>query len=297
MVLYSEGGGSSGGEEAGKGKFQSAGGSAKTSTGLVYMGMGQPVTSGGGIGGTGLRPAAPQYLSKNEAYTIFDTMGGKQLADFIAKGQIAGQLGENDGIMEARKLWKNLVDTSSYFTRAGQDISPYDILASYLGTGPLKGKQLGGEALWQTQFRGGRKFLVNTQTGEVKYQGPRFETVYQKSIDLTDPATAKAVATSVYQQLMHRDPGKGELSGFSEALRTAEQASPAVTETTTEYDPNTGEAIGTSSVSSGGLTPEGRQYLAEQRIKKTKEYGQVQAATYYGPALENAIFNNPFGSL
>lgn len=296
------GGGGTGGEAAGAAKFSSGGSTTSgKSGGYVYMGT----PSGAGYvspyapsGATGQQSASESVLSRNDAYNQFNSFSGKQLRDFIAAGQVAGKLQDNAGFMEAKGLWKRLVDASAGLTAAGQKITPMDVLASYLGKGPLgKAGGAAGGSVWQVQYRGGRKFLVNSQTGQVKYEGPRFETTYQKSIDLTDPTTAKAIATSVYQQLMHRDPGNGELGSFGDALRQAEQNAPVVTNTTTEYDMNTGEAIGTSSQTTGGLSSEGKQYLAEQKIKKSKEYGAVQAATTYANALENAVFNNPFGGM
>jgi hypothetical protein len=300
------GGGGTGGESAGAQKFMSTGG-GKTSTtgGQVYMGL-TPQPAPGvlrdsvltGSYGPDQMPKQPFLLSKQGAYDFFNGLSGKQLRDFINAGQVAGQLQDDAGFMEAQGLWKKLVNASAGLTAAGRKISPMDVLAGYLGKGPL-GKSGGGQgaALWQVQYRGGRKFLVNTQTGQVKYEGPRFETTYQKTIDMTDPTTAKAIATSVFQQLMHRDPGNGELGSFAGALHTAEQNSPVVTNTTTEYDMNTGEPIGQSANSSGGFSADAKQYLAQQQVKKTKEYGAVQAATTYEGALENAIFNNPFGSV
>ena len=235
-------------------------------------------------------------LTKNDAYDFFGGFQGKELADLRTRMVYGGLIGEDDGYLEMKGKWKKLVDASYDLTRIGQKVSPLDILNSYLGKGPL-GSKKDEQSVWQTQYRSGRKFLVNTQTGEVKYQGPRFETTYQRNLDLTDPVTAKAIATSMFQQLMHRDPGKGEMAGFSDALRAAEQSSPVVTETTTEYDKSTGEPVGTTSTSQGGLSADGKQYLAEQRIKKSKEYGATQAATTFSNALENAIFNNPYGSL
>lgn len=301
MALYSgdTGGGGTGGESAGAAKFKSGGSSTSTTGGSVYMGTPTGpgfVSPSAPTGATGNAAANPIFLSKNEAIDFFNGFTGKQLRDFVNAGQVAGQLQDDAGFIEAQGLWKKLVNASAGLTAAGRKISPQDVLAGYLGKGPLGSKGATGASLWQVQYRSGRKFLVNSQTGEVKYEGPRFETTYQKTIDLTDPTTAKAIATSVFQQLMHRDPGNGELTNFAGALHSAEQNSPVVTNTTTEYDPNTGEPVGQSANSSGGFGADAKQYLATQQIKKSKEYGAVQAATTFENALENAVFNNPFGS-
>lgn len=300
MVLESTPGGGSGGESAGAEKFKGTSASAG-GRGSVYMGQrSEPLYQHGAPGSVRtVSKQSPYYLGTSDAYEVFNQFSGKQLRDFIAAGQVAGQLQDDAGFLEGQKLWKKLVDASAGLTKSGRDVSPMDVLSMYLGKGPLGagGAGGGGQSVWQTQYRGGRKFLVNTQTGQVKYQGPRFETTYQKTIDLTDPTTAKAIATSVFQQLMHRDPGKGEMGSFADALRAAEQNSPVVTNVTTEYDMNTGEAIGQTSKSTGGFGADAKQYLAEQKVKANKEYGAIQAATTYENALENAIFNNPFGSL
>lgn len=306
MVLAAQGGGGggSGGEKAGASKFKSGSSGVRASGGGdVYMGTrttsamegkDEAYLSGPAIASLSQRKVkVPLILGEKDAEAAFDNFSGKQLRDFINAGQIAGQLQDDAGPMEASALWKKLVGRSKAYTAAGRKISPFDVLQMYVAGGSGAG---GGASLWQTQYRGGRKFLVNSQTGEVRYQGPRFETTYQKNIDLTDPVTAKAIATSVFQQLMHRDPGKGEMGGFADALRNAEQQSPVVSQQTTEFDMDTGEAIGSSTKTEGGFSSDAKMYLAQQRVKGTKEYGATQAATTYESALENAVFNNPFGS-
>lgn len=292
---------SSSGEDAGASKFLSGTTAGGGGGGNVYMGQkyqGTMNSPHGGSGSVAPDKGAAYTLPLNDAYSVFDSFSGKQLRDFINKGIVAGQLKDDAGFMEGRALWKKLVDASASLTAAGRQVTPSDVLDSYLGSGPLgKAGQLSNQSVWQTQYRGGRKFLVNSQTGEVKYQGPQFETTYSKTIDLTDPTTAKAIATSIFQQLMHRDPGKGEMAQFASALNTAEQNSPVVTNTTTEYDMNTGEAIGQTNKSTGGFGADAKQYLAQQQAKKNKEYGAIQASTTYANALESAIFNNPYGSM
>lgn len=284
-----------------------SGGASLGSSNQVYMGMTPQPTAGVGrdsvlTGSYGQNNMArqPTMLSKQDAYNFLNNLSGKQLAGIRAKMVYGGLIQENDGVLEMMKKWKSLVDASAGFTKAGQNISPIDILDSYLGNGPLGGKGGLGPtqgSVWQVQYRGGRKFLVNSQTGEVKYEGPRFQTTYNKTIDLTDPTTAKAIATSVFQQLMHRDPGQGELASYGDALRQAEQANPTYTQTTTEYDMNTGEPVGQTNKTSGGVSADAKQYMAEQKVKGSKEYASVQAATTYMNALESAVLNNPFGSL
>jgi hypothetical protein len=295
------GGNSSSGETAGKNAFlNSGGGTSPTKGGNVYMGAVAGPTPGiprGPLSPKGLaqlnKPigiykAQPIEIPATQALTDFDHWSGKQLNDFIAHGIMAGQLQDDAGPVEAQKLWKKLVDRSQAYTTAGRKISPWDVLSMYL-TGQ-QSRSSSADA-WVRQG----DFEVNRYTGEKRYVGPHFKTTYQQQVDLTDPVTAKAIATSVFQQLMGRDPGKGELGTFAGALNTAESNSPIVQQTTTEYDMNTGEAVGTKSSSKGGFGANAKQYLAEQQVKGKKEYGAVQAATTYKNALDNAVFNNPYG--
>lgn len=289
----------SSGETAGKNKFvDSTSGSYSSTGGTVYMGQAPggptgavgPLTKKGANNLTAPKVyrTVPVQVPSSEALSDFDHWSGKQLNDFIAHGIVAGQLKDDAGPVEAAALWKKLVTRAQAYTAAGRQISPWDVLSMYVSGQNLRSSKADA---WYKQG----DFQINRYTGEKKYVGPQFKTTYQQQIDLTDPVTAKSIATSVFQQLMGRDPGKGELSGFSDALRNAEQNSPVVQSTQTEYDMDTGDPLGASSTTTGGLGASGKQYLAEQRVKKTKEYADVQASTTYENALENAVFNNPFG--
>ena len=152
-----------------------------------------------------------------------------------------------------------------------------------------------GKDAWQSMGA----FQVNIETGERRYVGPGTYLGGGKAIqtdtrvDLTDPDTAKAIATKLFQDLMQRDPQAGELGAFAAALGNAESNSPITQSTTTTYDMDTGQPISQDSVSSGGVTAEGKAYIGEQQIKGKKEYGATQAATYYQNAFDQLIFGSP----
>jgi hypothetical protein len=159
-------------------------------------------------------------------------------------------------------------------------VSPLDILSGY-----VKSNSNGG---WIKQG----DFEVNPVTGERRYVGPKFKTTTQTNVNMTDPATARAIATKVFQDLLGRDPGQGEISAYAQALSQSEQQNPSTTTTTTQYDPTTGEATNSSSISEGGMTADGQALLASDEIKKGKEYGATQAATTYQNALEQAVYGS-----
>lgn len=229
------------------------------------------------------RGGGANWMSTVDAENNYFKWNAKQRQDFIAKGLLSGLLTAGAGDLEGASLWKNLVDQAANYGAQGQKISPLDILSGY-----VKGNSSGG---WIKDSTG--QFETNPMTGERRYIGPKFKTTTATSANLTDPATARAVATSVFQSLLGRDPGQGEISAYAQALAQSEEQNPSTTTTTTQYDPTTGEATDQSSVTAGGMTDQSRQLLAADEIKKKAEYGAVQAATTYQNALDQAVFGGP----
>jgi hypothetical protein len=263
---------------------QSGGGqSGSDYPGEVYMGRDRQRVAGREEAGSFY---TDRWVTGEEASLLYNSWSEKKRRDFIAQAKIGGLLQPEAGEMEGAQLWRALVEAASYYgVDKKQKVSPWDILSSYTN-------QAGTTGEW-TRDTSNPDFEVNLQTGERRYVGPQFKTTTQTSVDFTDPSTAAAIATSLWQQLMGRDPGAGELGTFAEALRQAEERNPITATTTTEFDPTTGEAIGSNTVTEGGMTDAGRQYLAEQRVKGTQEYADVQAATTYADAFENLIWGAP----
>lgn len=324
MLVADAGGAGSDSAAAGANEWLSAGGggSGLTSTtrlydipsvrgGQVYVGE---VPSGytrppvpGDASEMRSRPVrtASKWISPAEANQLFWQMSRKQQFDVLAKGLLSGQLKEGAGIMEAGKLWQDMVATSAKFGASGQKVGPIDLLNMYVsaagfgmsdqqrfksGQGNFpSGAIFDKSGKYSNTYRDG-DFIVDQITGKRQYVGPKFTT--QQQVDLTDPATAKALVTSVFQQLMGRDPGAGELGGFAQALQSAEQANPVTVTTSNQYD-EYGVATDTTSTRTGGLDAQGKQYLLEQKAKQNPEYGATQAATTYMAATERAIWGGP----
>lgn len=268
--------------------------------GLVYLGMTPGVQQSENrrreLISQGIPPArgnvgrVPRYVSGEEALQEYYNWAPRRREDFIAQAKVAGLIPSEGGEIEGARLWRTLVEEASYYNPYGtterKRVSPWDILTSYV-------RQSGTSASGWRRDPSNPNFEVNMVTGERRYVGPRFTTQTDTAINYTDPATAKAIATAVFQQMMGRDPGEGELDAWANALHEAESQAPVTRTTTSEHDPVTGEIIGTSSTSSGGLDAAGRQYIAEERVKDTQEYADVQAATTYANAFEAAVFGSP----
>lgn len=257
--------------------------------GRVYMGSERVQTYGEG---RGLSKYGTRDLWASEADAINDfyNWDPKKQRDFLAQGIIGGLLKLGDGPMEAGKLWTKLVKEASMYGKAGKKVRPYDLLASYVGAAGGAGKDV-----WRSMGA----FEVNTVTGEKRYVGPGTylgggrASQTDTRTDLTDPDTAKSIATRLFQDLMGRDPGAGELGAFASALHTAEANNPVTQTTTTTYNMETGQPLSQDTQSQGGVTAEGRAYIGEQQIKKKKEYGVNQAVTTYQNAFENLIYGSP----
>ncbi|MFF5471042.1 hypothetical protein [Streptomyces achromogenes] len=273
--------------------LDATGGSTGTGTGRVYMGQVSGMY-GREKDTQYLSPAAEAQLSKrkqdlwvttDEAAQDFYTWDTKTQSSFVAKAIVGGLLKLGDGPLEGGKLWKRLVDEAALYGKAGKKVSPMDLMASYV-------QAAGGANAWQNVG----VWQINTQTGERRYTGPgtylgngKAQTVDTR-VDLTDPDTAKAVATKLFQDLMGRDPGSGELATFASALHMAEQSNPVVNTTTTQYDMDTGQQLSSDTTTSGGVSAEGQAYIGEQQVKRKKEYGAYQAATTYQNAFDALVF-------
>lgn len=265
-----------------------AAGSGGTGSGRVYMGSQKNMVK--------TRPGAPEkgfrtqdiWTSETEATRDFYSWNPKRQSDFVAQGILGGMLKLGDGPLEGATLWKKLVKEAAQYGAVGAKVTPFDLMASYVqGSGGANSWKSAG--VWQ----------INTVTGERKYVGAGTYLGSGKAqqvdtrVDLTDPDTARAISTKLFQDLMGRDPGEGELSAFANALHSAEQNSPVVSSTTTQYDMDTGQPISSDSSQSGGVTADGKAYIQEQQVKKKKEYGAFQAATTYQNALENLVYGSP----
>lgn len=274
---------------------------------LVYLGM-TPRPFDDTYGPVGRHPRqVPNIATADDAYSMWFQMSGKQRSDIIAKGIIGGQLQSDAGLMEGEQLWKNLVASAARFGAAGQQVGPMDILNSYVsaagygmtdkqrrdaGKGSFpSGAIFDAKGKFTNKYRDG-DFIVDQISGQRTYVGPKFKTQTQQQTDLTDPNTAHALVTSIFQQMLGRDPGSGELTQFASALADAERNNPVSVTQTDEYN-SAGDVVNSTSQRTGGLDAQGKQYLLEQQAKANPEYGATQAATTYMGALEKAIWGGP----
>lgn len=302
----------SAGEAAGAAAFGNAGASAAggsafalTQKGTVFFGASGALRYNERGYPTG--QTSETWMTPEDAYGDFYHWGTKQRQDLTSAGIVAGQLKVGDGDIETAAWWKSLVQEAAKYGAAGQKISPMDIASGYVsaagqgltdkqrsklqrGSFP-SGAMFDENGKYTGSYREG-EFIVNTETGQRQYVGARFKTTTGTHVDISDPETAKAVTTSLFQQLLGRDPQSGELATFANSLNQAEQASPAHTTTTSEYN-DLGDVVNQSTKTEGGLDATAKQQLLADKAKSTKEYGVYQAATTYSNATKKAIWGGP----
>lgn len=169
------------------------------------------------------------------------------------------------------KWWQTALETSARFYRNGEGkkITPWKALEA------LASLDEDGKALRGGGGRGGQALFSGTKTHR------------SRSIDLTDPMTARALVNRTLAQALGRDAGDEELEAFKAALNAYERKNPLLTTTNTTY--KEGEAVSSSSTSTGGVTDAGRQELLLQEAMEAPEYGAYQAASTYINALYQAI--------
>ena len=248
---------------------------------------------GGGSGGIKMPPGTPmssvyfgqQYqgstLTKN--YKTYDeanllplnSWSQKELKDFVNKGILykMPDFNADMGMPEIVQAWGNLLEKSQILSQGGTDWSPNDVMESYNKKPHSFGTVREGD------------WLYDAATHEkIKYVGPRSKTTTEKRVDLSSPEDVKALTTDMLTRLLGRAPTPDELAKYRGAMGSYEQAHPSMATTTTQLN-DQGEATGSSTTTSGGVSDAARQQLITDQAKKGPEYGKFQSATTYFNAM------------
>src|SRR5665647_1550037 len=159
-------------------------------------------------------------------------------------------------------VWQDAVDLAARFLSAGKKVTPWKAAELMAQGGAGRYGSSGGA-----------------------FTGNRSST--SRSVDLTDPATAKAITNDALSQALGRAARPEETAQFLQVINSAERANPTVTTTNTRYDK--GVEVGGSSTRSGGLTDEGRTQMVTDQAQAMPEYGAYQAATVYFNSLVDAL--------
>lgn len=194
--------------------------------------------------GTGTQFA---YMNQAEAEGAYYQWDQKTKNKFLSQLSLAGY--DTGTLKDAQiaQLWAGYVDVAANYLKAGQKISPWDVI---------------GKDISQREAAAAQPRTVN-QT--------------QKTYNISTAADAAALFQGAAQTLLGRDPTKAEQARFKSILNKYEQANPSVTTTTSDYLGS--ELQSQTSQTSGGVTAAAQNYIAQEEAKKNPEYGAYQAAT------------------
>lgn len=190
---------------------------------------------------------SPIAFSKlNDAANLYYTWDNKTRNQFLSQLSLAGY--DTSGLRDAdiAKLWGGYVGVAAQYQLQGKQLSPWDVL----------GKDI-------------------SQRESVQ---PRQVTSTAKSYNISTYEDAYGLFQNITQHLLGRDPTKAETNGFKKIINKYEQANPTVTTYQSTY---MGSQLQDKQITktSGGVTAEARQAIAEQQAKQDPEYGAYQAAT------------------
>lgn len=174
---------------------------------------------------------------------------------FLAQASLAGYDTNNMKDGQLAQLWGNYVSQAAEYYKQGVNVTPWDIMAK--------------------------------DRAQRESAAPRTVTQTSKSFDLSTEGDARAIFYTAAQQLLGRDPTKGETKSFQEALNNMERANPTITTTTSNYLGQ--ELQSQESTTQGGVKEGARQMQAMDAAKAKPEYGAYQASTTYFNALMQMI--------
>ena len=166
-------------------------------------------------------------------------------------------------------VWQDAVDLAARFLTAGKKVTPWKA----------------AELMAKSGSGGSGSRYGSGGTGGGGFTGNRSST--STSVDLTDPATAKAITNDTLSNALGRAARPEELSQFIQVINTAERASPTVITSNTRYDKD--REVSRSETKSGGLTSAGRSQMVLDRAQALPEYGAFQAASTYFNAMTDAL--------
>ena len=184
--------------------------------------------------------------------------GDDDRADLMKRMWFLGLTKSPTDFDAAFRVWSSAVQHSARFAANGREMDPRDVMEMMADGGA-------------------------SADGKGKYKQQQ---TTSRRIDLTDPATAREWVQEAYKASMGRRAEDAEVRALIDALHDRQQATPAVTTTTpTKWDEN-GNAIESTTTTSGGVDPDA--FFAAQ-MRDDPEAGAHQAAAELFPALQQLL--------
>jgi hypothetical protein len=204
--------------------------------------------------------AGPVYINTNAANNMYYQWDQNQQNAFRAKMALVDATALTATDAQMAQAWAGLVTQSAAYAAAGQQVSPWDVLAKDIASN-----------------NGGKGKQGTTQTRNIS------------TVNYTSAADANAIFTASAQSLLGRAPTADELTAFRNNLHGLEAANPTQQTIEETFNPQ-GFMIDKNVLkSSGGVSQGAQQNLALQQAKTNPDFGAYQAATTYMNALKQAI--------
>lgn len=173
---------------------------------------------------------------------------------------------------ELQKMWLNMAEEAgNLWTRGKKAVGIWDaprFLSGASWLGESEAQRLRDAAGAATGFTGSR-------------------TSVSKTVNLTDPETARALVNQVLSKALGREANADEVREFGSALSAYESANPSVSTTTQQFEDGVGTDVSTSTT--GGTTGLGSEQVLTDKARMSPEYGAFQAAAPLFNALMSAI--------
>lgn len=205
----------------------------------------------------------PQLEDIAEVTAQINEWGNKKRDKFVDLAIDAGLLRSKTKDLDAlESIWQSLAIRSAKMWQRGIGVTPWQLLERY------------GKA--------------SAKDGVAS--GPITTTTVNRTINLTSPREAKALADAALQQRLGRSPTEKETADFLAALRAAEKKEPSVTKTTTTTSGSGTENVSQTSNTdtSGGVNA--TSFAEEWSLGHNKdEAGSYQALATYMPAFFAAL--------
>lgn len=168
-----------------------------------------------------------------------------------------------------RKLYSRNVEASAYmYANSGKLATPLDITMGGISSGAA-----GGSA--------------STGTSGGGYSGPTTTVQTAKSVNLTDPMSARKLVDDALGSYLGRRATEQEQDAFLAALNRREKKSPTMTKQVTTSTPGVSTStVQSESMTSGGFSP---SVFAESYARGQQGAGEYQAATTYLDTFINAL--------
>lgn len=158
-------------------------------------------------------------------------------------------------------FWDKGVELASAYTARGKDVDPKKALAVYVG--------------WDGsgQSAAGRARAAAAKESE-PFTGTR--SMRRETVNLSDPASAKALANLALSQALGREALPEELEAYRTALNNYESENPTVSTSTATFE----EGIQTDekTTTRGGASAQGAAQILQDLAREEEDYAEYQAA-------------------